>query len=80
MKNSVHKILKEVVNEKLLTMVKNLAKRRDESWEELYDYLKDELDFETKIDYILNARNPILVEVMCDPAQVLELPLESDVV
>lgn len=48
MKNSVHKILKEVVNEKLLTMVKNLAKRRDESWEELYDYLKDELDFEDK--------------------------------
>ena len=45
-----------------------------------YLIIKDELDFETKIDYILNARNPILVEVMCDPAQVLELPLESDVV
>jgi acetolactate synthase-1/2/3 large subunit len=45
-----------------------------------YIIIKDSLDFETKIDYILNVRNPILVEVMCDPAQVLELPLESDVV
>jgi hypothetical protein len=47
-KKIIKHILKEVVNEKLLTMVKNLAKRRDESWEELYDYLKDELDFEDK--------------------------------
>lgn len=45
-----------------------------------YTIIRDKEDFEEKIEEILNSKNPILVEVMCDPNQRLELPFTSDVV
>lgn len=45
-----------------------------------YEKISNSKDFEDKIEYILESSTPTLVEVMCDPNQLLELPMNSDVV
>lgn len=45
-----------------------------------YEKISNSKDFEDKIEYILESSSPTLVEVMCDPNQLLELPMNSDVV
>ena len=45
-----------------------------------YEKISNSKDFEDKIEYILKSSAPTLVEVMCDPNQLLELPMNSDVV
>jgi acetolactate synthase-1/2/3 large subunit len=43
-----------------------------------YERISGEESFNSKIEEILNSREPILVEVMCDPDQILELPMSND--
>jgi acetolactate synthase-1/2/3 large subunit len=43
-----------------------------------YEKISGEKSFYSKIEEILNSREPILVEVMCDPDQLLELPMSND--
>ena len=45
-----------------------------------YEKISNSKDFEDKIECILKSSAPTLVEVMCDPNQLLELPMNSDVV
>lgn len=45
-----------------------------------YEKISNSKDFADKIEYILESSTPTLVEVMCDPNQLLELPMNSDVV
>lgn len=45
-----------------------------------YEKILDCEDFHRKIEGIVNSSHPILVEVMCDPNQVLDLPMDVDVV
>jgi acetolactate synthase-1/2/3 large subunit len=45
-----------------------------------YEKISNSKDFEDKIEDIVNSTTPTLVEVMCDPNQILELPMNSDVV
>jgi len=45
-----------------------------------YEKISNSKDFEEKIEEILKSSKPTLVEVMCDPNQILELPMNSDVV
>lgn len=43
-----------------------------------YEQISGEESFYSKIQDILKSREPILVEVMCDPDQLLELPMNND--
>jgi acetolactate synthase-1/2/3 large subunit len=43
-----------------------------------YENISGENSFYSKIEGILNSNEPILVEVMCDPDQLLELPMSND--
>ena len=43
-----------------------------------YEQISGEESFYSKIEDILKSREPILVEVMCDPDQLLELPMNID--
>jgi acetolactate synthase-1/2/3 large subunit len=45
-----------------------------------YEKISNSKDFEDKIENIVKSTAPTLVEVMCDPNQILELPMNSDVV
>jgi acetolactate synthase-1/2/3 large subunit len=45
-----------------------------------YEKISNSKDFEEKIEEILKSSTPTLVEVMCDHNQILELPMNSDVV
>ena len=45
-----------------------------------YEKISNSKEFEEKIEEILKSPTPTLVEVMCDHNQILELPMNSDVV
>jgi len=45
-----------------------------------YLRISNSKDFDDKIESVINASNPILIEVICDPNQVLELPMSIDIV
>ena len=43
-----------------------------------YEIIRSEKDFNKKINKIFKTPGPILVEVMCDPNQILSLPMNHD--
>jgi len=45
-----------------------------------YESISHEEDFHNKISEIIKSTSPTLIEVMCDPNQFLDLPMNSDVV
>jgi acetolactate synthase-1/2/3 large subunit len=45
-----------------------------------YESISHEEDFHNKISEIIESTSPTLIEVMCDPNQFLDLPMNSDVV
>jgi acetolactate synthase I/II/III large subunit len=45
-----------------------------------YESISHEEDFHNKINEIIESTRPTLIEVMCDPNQFLDLPMNSDVV
>lgn len=45
-----------------------------------YELIQNEYDFMAKINQIINSKNPILIEVICNPNQLMELPMEADLV
>jgi acetolactate synthase-1/2/3 large subunit len=45
-----------------------------------YECIANEYEFQSKIEQIITSTKPTLVEVMCDPNQYLDLPMNSDVV
>jgi acetolactate synthase-1/2/3 large subunit len=45
-----------------------------------FEQIANTLDYENKIQNILKSNSPILIEVICDPNQILELPMISDIV
>jgi acetolactate synthase-1/2/3 large subunit len=45
-----------------------------------YECIANKGEFSNKIESIINSTKPTLIEVMCDPDQFLDLPMNSDVV